>query len=355
MSGIYRTANTWQDSDMDFEGPLVDAFKHLGIEVQRAGMTPDHETDFVVVDPAGVGVRIQIKHRSLVTEDVARDLLAKAGSSDANLLVVGDRVTESARTLLTTSRGGYYDLRGRLALRAEGLLIDVETEPVMERAGRSRALSGRAGLEVATSMLMAPHHGVVVRKLARELKRSASTVSEVLTALRRDGLVEADRTVPDSRLFWQVAERWSTPRTYLAQPPRHRDESGTNRPLRLGLNDIMNSAGWALTDSAAAATYGAPVATRLGQALDFYVPDSTVLRRAVTLLGSASSAVQDGATVRIAPVRTVCEQRVEFDLNPEVWPLAHPLFVALDLAQDVGRGREILDAWTPDERWARVW
>lgn len=29
--------------------------------------------------------------------------------------------------------------------------------------------------------------------------------------------------------------------------------------------------------------------------------------------------------------------------------------VALDLAQDTGRGREILDAWTPDERWTRVW
>jgi hypothetical protein len=31
------------------------------------------------------------------------------------------------------------------------------------------------------------------------------------------------------------------------------------------------------------------------------------------------------------------------------------VFVALDLAQDVGRGREILAAWTPDSRWSRVW
>jgi hypothetical protein len=36
------------------------------------------------------------------------------------------------------------------------------------------------------------------------------------------------------------------------------------------------------------------------------------------------------------------------------WPVAHPLFVALDLAQDTGRGREILDAWTPTEG-TRVW
>jgi len=36
-------------------------------------------------------------------------------------------------------------------------------------------------------------------------------------------------------------------------------------------------------------------------------------------------------------------------------PLAAPLFVALDLAQDVGRGREILNTWDPPEGWARVW
>ena len=28
-------------------------------------------------------------------------------------------------------------------------------------------------------------------------------------------------------------------------------------------------------------------------------------------------------------------------------PTAHPLFLALDLAQDPGRGREILDQWQP--------
>jgi hypothetical protein len=34
------------------------------------------------------------------------------------------------------------------------------------------------------------------------------------------------------------------------------------------------------------------------------------------------------------------------------WPLAHPVAVALDLAQDRARGREILDDWSPPER---VW
>lgn len=79
------------------------------------------------------------------------------------------------------------------------------------------------------------------------------------------------------------------------------------------------------------------------------------MRRATTLLGGAESVANALATVRVAPVPSVVQQRVDPDINPGAWPPAHPLFVALDLAQDVGRGREILDAWTPEARWARVW
>jgi hypothetical protein len=61
--------------------------------------------------------------------------------------------------------------------------------------------------------------------------------------------------------------------------------------------------------------------------------------------------------VRSGPLQFLQRAVTESTLatNPFEWPLAHPVFVALDLAQDTGRGREILDAWTPPERWARVW
>jgi hypothetical protein len=105
----------------------------------------------------------------------------------------------------------------------------------------------------------------------------------------------------------------------------------------------------------AAAAYGAPLAVGSGQIYDFFVPSQSIVRRAVTLLGAASSPSQARCTVRIAPVPAICSRRIEADTNPTQWPLAHPLFVALDLAQDLGRGREILDAWTPPGRWVRVW
>jgi hypothetical protein len=133
------------------------------------------------------------------------------------------------------------------------------------------------------------------------------------------------------------------------------DNATMAEPLRLGIHDVENTVGWALTDSATAVAYGAPLAVRTGVLLDFYVPDQAILRRATTLLGAASSRSQARCAIRAAPVPAACSHRVDLATNPFEWPLAHPVFVALDLAQDAGRGREILDAWTPPERWARVW
>jgi len=338
---------------VDAEAVLVDAFEQLGIEARLLEGASDSGFD-LVLDLDGVRTLVQVKRRSLVTDEVARRLLAEAAEGDGVLLVVGDRVTETARKLLTSGRAGYYDLRGRLVLRADRIVIDAAVEPAYERAARTSALSGKAGLEVATALLMEPECGVAVRELARRLGRSASTVSDLLAVLRRDGLIDAGNAIADTRLFWQVADRWTASPTYLTRLPSPGAASLTT-PLRLGLDDIEHEAGWALTDSVAAAAFGAPVAVRSGQLLDLYVPDQVVVRRATTLLGAAGSVSDARGAVRVAPVPAVCRRRVNLDTNPTQWPLAHPLFVALDLARDVGRGREILDAWTPEGRWARVW
>ncbi|WP_163542992.1 helix-turn-helix domain-containing protein [Occultella kanbiaonis] len=338
--------------DTDVEGLLVDAFAQLGIEVRPLEGAPARGVD-LVLDPDGVATRVRVKHRSLVTDDVAARLLADAGPEGDAVLIVADRVTESARKVLTSERGGYLDLRGRLAIRSDRLVVDADVEPVGLRAQRSDALSGKAGLEVATAILMRPNRSVAVRELARELGRSPSTVSETLAALRRGGLTDGSNAVLDTDLFWRVADRWPSRRTLLANLPST-GEATLAQPLRLGLDDVGES-GWALTDSAAAAAYGAPLAFRSGQTLDFFVPDQSTVRRATTLLGAATSPSDARASVRVAPVPAVVMNRVATDNHASEWPLAQPLFVALDLAQDLGRGREILDAWTPDDRWIRVW
>ncbi len=338
---------------MDTEALVVDAFAQLRIDAQLlVGASGGVE---LVLGPDRVGTPIQMTYRALVTDDVAQRLLGESTSTGGVLLVVGGRVTGAARKLLTTRRGGYYDLRGRLVLRTDRIVIDAEIEPVEQRAERTQALSGTAGLEVAAALLMDPERGTAVRELARELGRSPSTVSDILAALRRDGLIDRSNAVSGSALFWQLADRWRGPLTYLANMPNPGTDNDPLQPLGLNRFDVEHETGWALSDSVAAAAYGAPLAVGSGQIHDFFVPSQSIVRRAVTLLGAAASPAQARCTVRIAPVPVICSRRIEVDANPTEWPLAHPLFVALDLAQDLGRGREILDAWTPQGRWVRVW
>ena len=136
-----------------------------------------------------------------------------------------------------------------------------------------------------------------------------------------------------------------------------------NAALRLGFDEVEAQPGWALTGTLAAAAYGAPIAARSGHPPDFYVPNPAILRRAVRLLGVAVDADHRRASVRVAPVPAVCDQRVDpvgqraktWASTNEPWPLAKPLFVALDLARDPGRGREILEGWQPPQPWRRVW
>jgi DNA-binding transcriptional ArsR family regulator len=336
---------------VDSEALVVDALSQLGIRAVSG--TQDDRAD-VVIEPTGT--RVQVKRRALVTGDAAERLLAETPrTQNSVLLIVGDRVTEAARKMLTRRDAGYYDLRGHLALRSDSVVIDADVEPVTGRVQRRNAISGSVGLEVATALLLRPAAGTAVRELSRAIGRSPSTVSEVLAALRRDGLIGERHQVTDTQLFWQVADHWPATRTYLARPPVPGSDSTITKPLRLGLDQAEGTTGWALTDSAAALAYGAPLALRADQLLDFYVPDQAILRRAVALLGAAPSRSEARCAVRVAPVPAVCSDRVQLVASPFEWPLTNPLFVALDLAQDAGRGREILDAWTPPERWARVW
>ena len=190
---------------MEGEDLLIDALGQLGVEASPVTGQADEGVD-LVIEPGGIPVRV--KRRALVTDESARRLLAEpAGPRGVVLLVVGDRVTEAARRLLTENRAGYYDLRGRLAVRSPRVIIDADVEPIPGRAERPDPLSGAAGLEVATALLMEPAAGGAVRALGRRLGRSASTVSQVLAALRQAGLVDDHHRVEGTELFWQVADR----------------------------------------------------------------------------------------------------------------------------------------------------
>jgi hypothetical protein len=127
----------------------------------------------------------------------------------------------------------------------------------------------------------------------------------------------------------------------------------------LGFDDIEDAEGWALCDTIAANAYGAAAVVGGAYPPDFYVPSERIVRVARQLYGDATYASRE-ATVALPPVAWACQRRVDTtrveSAHPRAeWPAVHPVFVALDLAVDRSRGREILEGWSPQEPFRRVW
>jgi hypothetical protein len=336
----------------------------LGLRATSERSAP-HGPDVVMLDVGDRRVRVTITRFSTPTLAHMSRLLAREGARaerDALPVLVADRIPDAVRSELRRHGWGWLDLRGHLHLAGQGIFIDADVPTVNKDAGRADAFSGNVGLEVACALLLHPGVSYGVRELARQIDRSPSTVSEVLHALRTQRLVSPDGIAVVPGLFWETASAWKPKVTWLMNAPQP-GAGSVNAVLELGLDKIESHPGWALTGTLAAVVYGASVAARSDYPPDFYVPSSAVARRASRLLGTTTEAELRGASIAVAPVADVCEQRVDPTssyakpraFTSDSWPLVNPLFVALDLARDPGRGREILDGWQPPQPWQRVW
>lgn len=343
----------------DVADALVAAVQSLGLDARLESESRGDSTyDFLIELPGGKTVVVEAKTASLVTVDSAPGQLhrwSNSISADAAPLVVADRITAGGRDKLNQAGWSWLDLRGHLRLLGPGLFVDAEV-PALSKPGPARqGLSGRVGIELAKLLLLNPMTQVGVRAAAAELGRAASSISEAFAALRAVGLVTANRTPALPELFWELTEHWKPVSVDVASVPKP-NRGRDNSVLSLGFDDVESTVGWALTDTVAAVHYGAPVSVRADHPPDFYVPDQSVLRRATRLLGTATGPSARAGRIRVAPTPLACARRIDATAwANESWPLANPLFVALDLAQDPGRGREILGMWTPGKPWHRVW
>lgn len=299
--------------------------------------------------------RVSLASADSIPRQIAEWRGTRVGERVVDVVVAG-RVTRQARDDLRAAGWGWLDLRGHLHLVGAGTFIDTAVPALSETESRSEPLAGDVGVEVAALLLLHVDQGMGVRQVAAALGRAPSSVSQVTTRMRTAGLIDQGRRPAVPELFWELASHWQRPGTDLRSVPLPGagvGERSVNDSLRLGLEDV-SAVGWALADTVAAARYGAPVNVRSDHPPDFYVPDASVLRRAVQILGRAEDHDSRAATVRIAPVPFVCFRRYDFGYG--TWPLADPLFVALDLAQDPGRGRDILNGWAPPKGAGhRVW
>ena len=248
-------------------------------------------------------------------------------------VLVADRVTADAKDRLAEAGWGWLDRRGHLRVRSPGLLVDTKVPAsIREGTAPGEPIRGRAGIAIAYRLLTHPEEPVSTTRSG--LGFAPSTISEALTRLRAAGLVDEGGSAIAPELFWALAEGWAPDRVWLSEEP---DPTASD------------TAGWCVTGTVAAAELGAPVVST-GAAHDLYVPGPVAVTIAARRHGVARDAGVAAASIAVAPASEVTDeplQRVH-----QGWPLAHPVAVALDLAQDRARGREILEDWSPPER---VW
>jgi hypothetical protein len=323
---------------------VLAAFEDAGIRVKRrdrgAGQVGDLDIYF-----DGGRLELQIKAVAYGTVERVRDLVARSKKTSAVIpILVADRITDDAREMLHDTGWGWLDRRGHLAIHASGVLIDRGFSPIFRRSDSKAPIAGLAGRAVAYALLTDPKNALPVRQSAPLLRISPASISNARARLRENGLVDRDGKAVLPELFWALAEVWQPARTWLETAPNPKDPNAKSNDLEV--------AGWCLTGTAAAAEWGAQVTVTAGS-LDLYVPGPVVVSIAVRRFGAAADPLGASASMAVAPTWMISARR--YPPITGKWPLAHPVAVALDLAQDLGRGREILKDWKPPTGFTRVW
>lgn len=306
--------------DLDAVVALKEALKEAGVECGWP--------EVGVVQIAGQAFRVL--PIGVIRE---RDAVLIAHIQTRPTVVVADRISAVAREELSRSGVSWLDRRGHLWLKAPGVYVNAEVTPSVAPPPRVVNFLSGTGLDVALALMTAPYQDVGVNELGRRIHRSPGRVSEILSALRSTGLVEGGNRPAVPELFWHVVDRWK-PRwqPLSALPPTDGVDrcrlSGTLAGLELGVPLVSGSQG-----SLPSLYVGK--ATELSRFVDAYA------RRDRTAAEAAVCPSRFAVTIRGGAVR-------------DGFPVAHPVVVALDLAQDRARGHEMLEAWNP-EGVVRVW
>jgi hypothetical protein len=305
---------------------LAGALEEAGVEARWLG------DDSVEIG----GTTFSVERVKVVRESDGA-LLAHVHDASARppTIVVADRISEAARAHLSRVDLAWLDRRGHLWIRTAGIFVNADIEPgTGPPARRVVEIFKGTGLDVALGLLRYPLESHGVNQLAREIGRSPGRVSEILTALRRQGLVGADNLPITPELFWAVAEEWKPRWTPMPSPPppeppeRYR-LTGTSGALALGVPLVAGAAGtW----------------SRL------YVADDVDLATVVGAYGATTG--WTGSEVAVCPSRYGFGWKSS--AQQDGYPVANQVVVALDLAQDRARGREVLENWDPKES-TRVW
>ncbi len=344
-------------SDIEREAAeaLANALEGLGIAaaVSCGGSDRDPPGSDFTVDVAGRQFDAEVK--TVVTAARGDQLARSLRDRHRPVIVVAQRIASDAKRILRRRGVNFFDMRGELRIVEPPLIIDTQMPPTSGTLSAPVGpLGSQVAKEVAIACLLTPDQRHGVRQLARQLARAPSAVSAAMNGLRSAGLLTSAGEPMRPDLFHELLSVWRRRPVPLAGLPDPTPGRNATR-LGLGLDDIGNTTGWALTDTLAAASWGVPIVARGDHPPDFYVPSQAELRAAQSLLGVVVDAADRACTVAVAPVRLVCRQR--FDHSEDSgrrWPVVSHIVAALDIAQDKARGLEALSDWQP-EGIVRAW
>jgi hypothetical protein len=323
-----------------------DAFDALDAALAAVGLSAsvprrgNPRADVVVETPDGRSYVVGVRATSIATAEQVDRIRHRRGEGVVPILIA-DQVPVAARRELNDGGISWLDRRGHLRLTAPGLFVDadVPASPRGALAPVGRApITGRSGLAAASALLLDPEEPMGVSEIARVAELNPSSITRSLTAIADAHLAErrgrgAYRAlVPE--LFWALADVWPRDRTIVRWAGSPSDPGG---------------ASWVAGGVRAALEWGAPIVATADLPIDLYVPDERTIRRlAVQHEGG------EGSEVRLTADPNGLVTRDSFGSPSFAWPLAHPLFCALDLTS-TARDREALEQWTPPERFTRVW
>lgn len=285
----------------------------------------------------------EVRITERVSDSLARGI---AQTSRSDELLVAQRITDEARTILRQQRVSFFDERGYLSIRRPPLVVEAAVARVEATTSRRRGqpLDG-VGLDVAIWLLHAPEPGGV-RAMSREIGRTASSVSDALRRLVDEGLITTEHQPLLPELFDAAVQAW---RYRTSRPVVVRSDPTTPanaRVLRTLLSDASKT-GWAWAGPIAERAWRVPgVSRRAGRSV-LMVPDTESIDLAASVLKADPNGAFD---LVVAPVAWLAAHRVERDGKVVVPAIA----IALDLALDDSRGRELLSGWNP-EGAHRVW
>lgn len=297
---------------------LADALTESGIPTTVLGPRR------LVVDGESIDVRLVNRAHPTPAELAALDPVDKGEIA----VVVSDRLSDTAHAALRSLGIGWLDRRGSVRIWTERLRLDVSFNPGYglpdRRAPRSFTPAVR---DVVLGLLLRPDESGSPRALARSVDRSAGYVSTILAGLEEDGLLRADGKPLLPELFWALADAW---------PGEWMQVDDTLEDLRLDGVAVA-------TGNGAAEALGAPVLLGAGGPINLIVGSEALLRR---LSKSRKAGALDPDSSQVA-VRVESNFESVVITNPVSGVrFAHPVVVALDLAEDQ-RGRETVEVWRP--------